>query len=391
MKIVHIAPGASYTEGWGYQENLLTKYQAKLGYDVTLIVQNVSRPNKVLITVPCEEFRSQDNFKVIRRAHKPIINKKITRIFTYLDVYEELSTIKPDLIFFHGLASWTIFDAIKYKKKNPQCLIVQDNHLDYNIGFGFNTFTRRGIRAFYRFMNKRSIKYVEKVYGVTPWRKQYAEDYFRIPKSKTDVLIMGADDEQLNLPERRRIREKIREELSIREDEFVVITGGKIDKRKKIDVLMRSCSSIKNIRLIVFGDVLEDVKEEFYKIIESSSNIDFIGWLDGRRVYDYFYASDLVFFPGQHSVLWEQACASKVPCVFEKWEGMDHVNNGGNSDFITPIDVETIKSKIEGLIFTDRYYAMKSVAESEKTDIYLYSNIAKKSVEVLSHLTEGNN
>ena len=98
-------------------------------------------------------------------------------------------------------------------------------------------------------------------------------------------------------------------------------------------------------------------------------------------MYQYFFAADLVFFPGQHSVLWEQACASKVPCVFEKWEGMDHVNNGGNSDFVTPVNVNTISEKIEELCFTEKYYQMKNIAESDATDIYLYSKIAEKSLE----------
>ena len=39
MKILHIAPNAPYNRGWGYQENLLPKYQKKLGHDVTVIVR----------------------------------------------------------------------------------------------------------------------------------------------------------------------------------------------------------------------------------------------------------------------------------------------------------------------------------------------------------------
>lgn len=98
-------------------------------------------------------------------------------------------------------------------------------------------------------------------------------------------------------------------------------------------------------------------------------------------MYKYFYAADLVFFPGQHSVLWEQACASKVPCVFEKWDGMEHVNNGGNSDFVYPVNADNVKEKIKELRYTDKYYRMKQIAMTEKTDIYLYSRIAEKSLE----------
>ena len=144
---------------------------------------------------------------------------------------------------------------------------------------------------------------------------------------------------------------------------------------------MQAVKNLNGVKLIVFGNVLDDVKEEFNEILQDSNNIDFIGWLKGDEVYDYFFAGDLVCFPGQHSVLWEQACASKTPCLFEKWEGMEHVNNGGNSDFIEDVCVQNILDKILELKFTDKYFQMKKVAESTKTDVYLYSNIAKKSIE----------
>ena len=109
--------------------------------------------------------------------------------------------------------------------------------------------------------------------------------------------------------------------------------------------------------------------------------MDYIGWLGADKVYDYFFAADLAFSPGQHSVLWEQACAAKVPCVFEKWDGMDHVNNGGNAEFISPVTVETIQAELSALHFTPKYEKMKEIVASSATDIYLYSRIAEKSLE----------
>ena len=123
------------------------------------------------------------------------------------------------------------------------------------------------------------------------------------------------------------------------------------------------------------------MKEEILNIIHESNNIRYIGWIASDQVYEYFFASDLVFFPGQHSVLWEQACASKVPCVFEKWDGMEHVNNGGNAKFISPITENNIDITIKSLLFTPEYYKMKEISESEVTDIYLYSRIAKDSFD----------
>lgn len=382
MKIVHIAPNSPYNDYWGYQDNLLPKYQKKLGHDVTLIITNLMHDNGKIVETDCADYVLDDGVRVIRLKKKKYFHRVLTSLNSRLSVFELLKELQPDFIFYHGLVSTTVYEAVKYKKHiNPNCVIVQDNHLDYNIGKKCTDTKEFLIRSFYRHINRKSIKFVSRVYGVTPWRKNYAEDYFRIPSNKTDVLIMGADDEKINFKSRTEIRKRIRTENGIADSDFLIVTGGKIDKRKKIHYLMKACEGLDGVKLLIFGQCNDDIKEEFNRILEQNDNIIYIGWINSDNVYDYFFAADLVLFPGQHSVLWEQACASKVPCVFERWDGMEHVNNGGNSDFISPIIEETIREKIVELQFSEKYYQMKAVAESEATDIYLYSNIAKKSIE----------
>lgn len=386
MKIVHVSASAPYNDYWGYQDNLLPKYHKKMGHDVYIITTNTKHQAGKIVDVPCEEYCLNDGVHVIRKKHKKYPLQVLNGLRSKLDIYDKLVEIHPDFIFFHGLSSATIEDVIRYKKiDNFSCVVVQDNHLDYNIGLKFSTLKEKIIRAYHRYENKKSISYVDKVYGVTPWRKTYAEDYFGIPAKKTDVLIMGADDEKIELNNKDIYRTALRKKYNISENEFLVVTGGKIDKKKNIDLLMRACTEIKDIKLLVFGNVLKEVENDFDRLLKNSNNIIYIGWIDADDVYKYFFAADLVFFPGQHSVLWEQACASKVPCVFEKWIGMDHVNNGGNSDFIYPVNVQAIKAKIDELKFTDKYYEMKKVAESQNTDIYLYSKIAAKSLECVKN------
>ena len=236
MKIVHIAPNAPYNEGWGYQENLLTKYQVRAGNDVTLIIRNEKHEDGRIIKTPLEDYVSSDGFRVIRLEP---IKDKVFSFAEKLKVFDILKKESPDLVFYHGLVSTTIFDVVKYKKKiNPGCIIVQDNHLDYNIGVRVKTFKQKVLRAFYRIIFKLTQKNISKVYGVTPWRKKYVEDYFKVPSKMTDVLIMGADDEKIDFQNRDTIRKNIREKYSVSEDEFLIVTGGKVDKNKKIHLLM---------------------------------------------------------------------------------------------------------------------------------------------------------
>ncbi len=382
MVVVHIAPNAPYNDYWGYQDNLLPKYQKKLGHDVTLIITNTMHEGGKIVETECREYTLNDGVKVIRMAVKKQLHPQLTILTAHMSVYDKLKELKPDFIFYHGLVSTTIYDVVKYKKKiNPDCVIVQDNHLDYNIGrvcIGVRSYV---VRAHYRRIHRKTRKYITRVYGVTPWRRAYAEDYFAVSPDKTDVLIMGADDEKIDFENREAIRQKIRAQYGVGDNDFLVVTGGKIDAKKKIHLLMKACGELEGVKLLVFGNVKDDIKEEFDSLVEKHDNITYIGWLDADKVYDYFFAADLVAFPGQHSVLWEQACASKVPCLFEKWEGMDHVNNGGNSVLVAPINEDILKQNIEELKFTEKYAEMKKIAESDATDVYLYSKIAEKSLE----------
>lgn len=387
MNIVHLSPNAPFNDYWGYQDNLLPKYHAKMGHIVTIITTNTQFSNGSIVETDEADYRLNDGVRVVRRRRKHYAHPILTNLNSYIPAYELLKEIHPDFIFFHGLVSATIYDAIKYQQKvNCECIIVQDNHLDYYNSRSTADINGKLIRAFYRHRVRKTISAVERVYGVTNWRVQFAQDYFHVPSEKMDLLIMGADDEQLDLEHKDQIRKMIRERHHVAPEEFLIVTGGKIDESKKIHLLMEAVNRIKGVRLIVFGSITQDMKQQLERL--QSDQTELIGWLPSEKTYEYFMAADLVCFPGTHSVMWEQACASKVPCLFASWEGIEHVNHGGNSAFIEDVSVDGIQKRIQELLFTDAYNKMKLVAESGQTDIYLYSNIAKKSLETAEAMHE---
>ena len=132
MKIVHIAPSAPYNDYWGYQENLLPKYQKKLGHEVVIITTNLMHKDSTIVEIEPSDYTLNDGIRVIRLKAKRyskfrFLSRKLDR---KLEVFNLLTEIKPDFIFYHGLVSSTIYDAVKYKKEeNHNCVIVQDNHL----------------------------------------------------------------------------------------------------------------------------------------------------------------------------------------------------------------------------------------------------------------------
>lgn len=378
MKILHIAPLSPYNVGWSYQDNLLPKYQKKSGHDVRVIVSPFENSANGKIFVGEEDFDLEDGIHVYRRSRK-FGNRFLGKFISYTYVYDVIKNFKPDLIMIHSLMTLSVFQAIKYKKNlNPECVIIHDNHLDENIGKKKNKLFTNLFYGYWAIINKFSAKYISKYYGVTPWRMDFIENRFKIKRNKIDLLIMGADVDDINFSERRNYRKQIDDTFNTN-DKFLIVTGGKIDQNKKIAELMQAVKFMENTALLVFGKVADNYRNE----IEAAKNENtlLVGWLDSEKINGCLLASDLAIFPGQHSVLWEQACACKIPCLFGYWDGMEHVNNGGNSEFIKDVSVEGLKTVIEEYRFTDKYYRMKKVAESDATDIYSYIDIAKKSVE----------
>ena len=384
MKIVHIAPNAPYNDNWGYQDNLLPRYQKKLGHDVTVIITNkMHTPDGIAETV-CGEYTLDDGVHVIRLKTVDYHNPVLTNIMSKLPVYGYLESIKPDFIFYHGLKGATVFDAVRYKKRiAPECVIVQDNHEDYNNCNLPSGFKGRLLRGFQRAFNRRSIRYVSRVYGVTPWRREYAIDYYGIPREKTDVLIMGADDEKLGLAERSTEREAVRRECGIPDSDFLVVTGGKIDHNKtQTLLLMEAVRNMKEdrLRLVVFGSVEEELKEPFFRLCDGKK-IQYTGWATAEQAYQYFSAADLVVFPGLHSVYWEQVVAQGIPMLCKYMEGMTHVDIGGNVRFLMEDSTALIQKELTSLLEQPEvYHNMKKAAMSAKRKDFSYREIARKCI-----------
>lgn len=380
MKIVHICLANFYVEGMGYQENLLPKHHVLAGHEVTVLTNDFTfgadyKPAKRKE----REYKSPDGMhvRVLSRSNRYGF---YSTFGDYEKVYESLEEEKPDIIFVHGGQFVSLREVIKYCKRHRKAKLYIDQHGDYYNSpvAGIKGVLRQ--RVIYGHWIRKAQKYAECYWGVTPWRCKYLNEVYNIPKEKIDLLIMGADDEKIRFSHKNEIRAAIEKKYGIKKGEFLVVTGGKINKAKNILNLMRACEAADGIKLLVFGSVLEDVKEEFEAILEQSKKIIYIGWVDSSAVYDYFLAADLVAFPGTHSVLWEQACACKVPALFMDWDGMRHVNQNGNAILVKDISSIGLKKELEALKFTEQYFEMKKCAESSETDIFLYSHIAKKAI-----------
>ena len=231
-------------------------------------------------------------------------------------------------------------------------------------------------KIFWKRTTKKIEKYAEKIWGVTPGRVNFLKTMYNVDPKNTDLLIMGGDDEFISDNKGLTIRESYK-------GKTLIVTGGKIDENKK-DVLnlMNAVSALPDgeIKLVIFGSVVDELKEEFDSYL-SSNNIDYIGWINNKESYDYFAAADIVIFPGGHSVYWEQVVSQGTPIGVTHIDGFEHIDIGGNVKIFDGGSSEIWKNNLlmllDNKIILDN---LKKNAQSKDRINFFYSNIAKKSI-----------
>lgn len=385
MKIVHICLANSvWDESYAYQDNLLPAYHRRMGHDVTIFAPTAARFDNrggYIVKSPGVTILSE-GIKLIRV--KPLIsNYNINNhIHLFRNIYKDLELESPDLIFVHDPSIINNLCLVKYKRKHPNVKIVFDNHSDL-INSDRNILSKFRDYVFARyFIVRKMVKISDIFYGTTPARCDYLSEVFNVPKHKIRLLVMGADDEEMRKDERENIRTQIREKYDVKEGDFLLVTGGKIDRDKNVHLLVEAISAIedKNLRLMIFGNISPEVE----CIIDrySDGRIIKVGWIPSNRVYDFMYAADLVVFPGLHSVMWEQAVAARVPCLFSKLKGFEHIDIGGNALFFENRSADCYRNVILKVLKDQELYArLKRCASTELADSFLYSRIAKQVID----------
>lgn len=385
MKIVHVCLSMGYTEGLNYQENIIIKYQARDGHEVSLITTDHCFTEGVWGLCQTEsDYINPEGVHIIRLPFAlpaPYsINRQVGIFKGFKDV---LNKLKPDTIFVHNIQFQDIRRVASYKRKHPEVKVYVDNHSDFS-NSARNWFTRNTL---YRFWWKPCAKamepYTEKFWGVMPSRVDFLQNIYGIAPEKTDLLVMGADDESVAHAADPSVRRTVRERFGISQEDFLIVTGGKIDAFKtQTLLLLQAVKEIgrEHVKLLIFGSVEEELKDRLFSMCDGK-RIQYAGWAKGEQSYEYFASADLVVFPGRHSVYWEQVAAQGIPMLCKYWDGTTHIDIGGNAEFIMEDSVKEIKKKLlEILDDSGKYKKMREVAESDLRHEFSYKMIARKSV-----------
>lgn len=386
MKIVHLCLASFFPDNYSYQENMLPKFHKQLGFDVEVIAstQSFDEHGNTCYLEKTEAYYNENDIKVLRLQYKS--RRKIWRkMRRYIGVYEALCCSNPDILFIHGCQFLDMDQVVKYLKKHSDIKVYVDNHADFSNSatnwLSKNVLHKIIWRRCAHIINPYTIKF----YGVLPARVDFLRDIYHLPKEKCELLVMGADDDLIEKAKLSCARRIVRDKYSIKEDDFLVMTGGKIDKWKTQTILlMKAIHNIPNekIRLIVFGSVAQELSERI-NALSDGVKVQFVGWIQAEETYNYVEAADLFVFPGRHSVFWEQVTGQGIPMIVKNWPGTQHVDLGGNVLFLDQDSVEEIQRKVEAVTENPAMYQkMLNIARVKGKTVFSYREIAKRAIQI---------
>lgn len=380
MKVLHCCLACFYIDNFTYQENILPRYHKTMGHDVMIVASTESfDQNGELTYVKSGQYNNEDDILVIRLPYVRYMLRKVSsKLRKYIGLKSVLESFEPDFIFIHDVQFLDISIIRKYAQKN-KVKIVADCHTDFsNSARSFvSRYLLHGI--IYKYCAKQIEPYVSMFYGVLPARVDFLRQVYDLPYEKTELLVMGAEDEKANIAMRHSNILANRKLHNIDDEDFLIVFGGKIDKAKKqVLILMDAVNQIDDnkIKLIIFGSIIPDMKTIVEK--KCSDRVRYIGWATANQSYDYFGMADVACFPGRHSVYWEQVAGMGIPLIVKKWEGTTHVNVSGNVVFLDYDSIFEIKKAIMEVKSNYNMYKEKAI---EAKNTFMYSKIAEKCIK----------
>lgn len=386
LKILHW--DEMFHPSFGYQINLLSKFQAKQGHEVIILTaENVeSHPtfksfgNNDDIEEKDKIFSETYNVKIIRLPIHTVISGRVIYKKGYID---KIISLKPDVIMCHTndtLSAMTI--AKKHKKINIP--IVFDNHM-------LAMASKNPLSKLFRWYFRKSITPLIKKNKWTVIRTQdddYVMKHLGVPKEQAPFLSFGSDT-TLFYPDEE-VKKRQRESLDIASDAFIVIYTGKLSSDKGgmllAEAFREKISNSKEVVLVVVGNANDEYGEEVEKVFSESQNrilrFPTQSYTDLPKFYQ---MADLCVFPKQASLSFYDAQACGLPVVSEDNNvNVDRLKFNNGFNFVSN-DAADFRRKIIQCVEMpfNQYEEMKNNSFSFVKKNYDYKDIAKQYTHLL--------
>lgn len=386
MKILHW--DEMFHPTFGYQINLLTKFQAMAGHEVTIFTSDnienhptfASFSNKVDIKYEDEKFSKKYGVNIVRLPIHGVISGRVIYKSGYLD---KIKQNKPDILMCHTNDTLSGINITRHYK-NLNIPVVFDNHM-------LEMASKNPYSSLFRSFFKRIITPIiinNKLIVIKTQNDNYVNKFYGIPENLTPFVSFGSDTSIFHPNES--VRRRFRKEYNISENDFVITYTGKLTEEKGSKILaeamLNKFDCTRNLTFIIVGNANGDYEKEAKLIMkQSKNNVLFFPTQRYNDLPQFYQAADLSIFPKQSSLSFYDAQACGLPVVAEDNNvNIDRLSHQ-NGLYFKSGDIEDLKRKINKMvnISSDNYKEMAKNAYFFVKENYDYQYIAKQYTDIL--------
>ncbi|MDF2700766.1 MAG: hypothetical protein K0Q49_2329 [Haloplasmataceae bacterium] len=319
MHIVHVEDQFFSTAG--YQVNYLAKWNRKNGNEVTIITSDDfgawGKSGFIDFSKRAEEdkeYCEKNDVNMIRLKSKGYVSGRV--IFEN-KIYSTIKSLKPDIVMVHGITTLTGMRFLRKIKRLPYPVIFDSHMVDAAV---HNKFTQYFNRYFKTFLTPKVVKNNVSIIALDEDCKLYLTKNFNIPENLVEVITWGSETDQFkpNLS----VRTELRNRYNIKEEDFVMVSTGKISEEKKVlmlaTALEKKLSEKRDTALVLVGSGKGDYAEQVEETLKLCENkIIRIPTQKVTNLPPFYQMADLAVWPGQCSLSYFDAQAVGLPVVAE--------------------------------------------------------------------------
>ncbi len=187
-----------------------------------------------------------------------------------------------------------------------------------------------------------------------------------------------------------------RKDLNLSDDDFILITCGRLIKRKAIDVIIRALAKIESdkFRLLILGDGPEKQNlENLVSELNIGDRVTFFGFVDEIKKYQYLSTADVFSLASLHEgfgIVYMEAMFCGLPIICSDTGGQtDFLKHRENALIIKVGDINTCRDAILELHKNKKLYMKLSKKNKEKVKDFYAKSIAERYMDLFKSLTSG--
>jgi glycosyltransferase involved in cell wall biosynthesis len=318
MKIVHWEE--MFHPLFGYQINLLTKFQAMQGHEVIIVSSDKVHKHPIFknFALECDIFKEDrifekaNNVKVYRL---PIYGFYSGRVLYKPGYLKFLDSLSPDLLFCHTNDTLSgISITINASKMNYP--VVFDNHM-------LDMASRNKFSKIFQFFYRKLITPIiikNKYIVIRTQNDNYVNKKLGIPVDQTPYISFGTDCDLFKPNEI--MKNNFRKKFNITNDSLVIIYTGKLNDSKGAmffsNSIIEPFMAKKDLVFIIVGNSSGNYGKKLEQNFKKSKNrILRFETQSYKDLATFYQSSDVCVFPKQSSLSFFDAQACGLPVISE--------------------------------------------------------------------------